>query len=77
MDGEMERIWLAQANSELRSEVLALKQDIGRLHAAGDAIAEALDYELGCPCNDENPYDEMYGRSMLALQTWEEARREQ
>ena len=27
MDGEMERIWLATANSELRSEVLALKQE--------------------------------------------------
>lgn len=31
MDGEMERIWLATANSELRSEVLALKQEVERL----------------------------------------------
>lgn len=65
---------LATANSELRSEVSALKQEVERLRAAGDALAEALDYELGCPCNDENPYDEMYGCSMLALQTWRKVR---
>lgn len=33
MHGEMERIWLATANSELRSEVLALKQEIERLRS--------------------------------------------
>lgn len=32
-NSETEAVWLAQANSELRSEVLALKQEIERLRA--------------------------------------------
>ena len=59
--------------TELEAELAAERATNGRLRAAGDALDAALDYELGCPCNDENPYDEMYGRSLLARQKWEEA----
>ena len=63
MHGEMERIWLATANSELRSEVLALKQKIERLLDAGDALIVALDK------------GEWYDDVLPAIDNWQEARR--
>lgn len=46
MNGEMERIWLATANGELRSEVLALKREL----ACWDVVFEMVpkrDSDLG------------------------------
>ena len=55
-----------------------LTAEIERLRAAGDALAEALDWNLSCPCNDE-PLDgldaEMNTRSLTAQRAWQEARR--
>jgi len=67
-NGEMEAIWLATANGELRSEVLALKQKVERLRAAGDALAEVA-AQVG---------NHRLGRRQTnaAIATWQEARRE-
>ena len=50
MNGEMERIWLATANSELRSEVLALKQENERLEAENWTLAQDL-FFMGAEVN--------------------------
>lgn len=39
--GELERIALATANSDLRSDLLAAQQKIERLRSAGDELAVA------------------------------------
>ena len=67
-DGEGERQALARNNSDLRSENLALRQEVDRLRAAGDALAAALRrHQMACGVNDAS----------AAVAAWEEARREQ
>jgi hypothetical protein len=66
--GEMERIALATVNSDLRSDLLAARQEIERLRVAGDALAEA--YEWIARHHPEAV------REHLPLIAWREARRE-
>ena len=65
-DGEGERQALARNNSDLRSENLALRQEVDRLRAAGDALAKWL-WRGGGDLAD----------MIAAVAAWEEARREQ
>ena len=48
MNVEMEAVWLAQANSELRSEVLALKQENERLRALVDDYENGITWYTTC-----------------------------
>lgn len=85
-DGEGERQALARNNSDLRSENLALRQEVERLRAAGDKVAHTLSVqsEWTCcadgwfgPCGRppdvaKRPTDDSVA---TALAAWEEARR--
>jgi hypothetical protein len=66
--GEMERIALANANTDLRSDLLSARQEIEALRAAGDALAEVV-----CSWHEERIPVEF----LDPLTAWEEARREQ
>jgi len=63
--GEMERIALAASNSDLRSDLLSARQEIVRLRAAGDAMAE---WAFGDADDLRKLVD--------AVDAWQEARRE-
>ena len=61
------------------NEIEWLYAEVERLRAAGDALAEALDWNLSCPCNDEPLHGldaEMNTRSLTAQRAWQEARRD-